>query len=68
MGVRDVTALNDAVDAPDHLLDGAEAETGHDPAKLLGDEEHEVDDVLGRARELLAEDRVLGRDADGGTC
>ena len=42
----------------------AEAELGHDLAQLLGDEEHEVDDVLGLARELLAQLRVLRRDAD----
>ena len=59
-GVADV----EHVDAADHLVDRAEAELGHDLAQLLGDEEHEVDDVLGLARELLAQLRVLRRDAD----
>ena len=33
-------------------------------AHLLGDEEEEVDDVLGRAREARAQLRILGRDSD----
>ena len=53
------------VDAADHLLDGAEAELRHDLAQFLGDEAHEVHDVLGLARELLAQPRILRRDADG---
>src|SRR5205823_4933727 len=52
------------VDAPDHVVDGAEAERCHDLAQLLGDEHHEVDHVLGLALELLPQHRVLGRDAD----
>ena len=52
------------VDAADHLVDRAEAELGHDLAQLLGDEDHEVDDVLGLALELLAQPRVLRGDAD----
>ena len=59
---RDVTTQSIA---PDHLVDGAEAERRHDAAQLLGDEEHVVHDVLGRAREARAEHRVLRRDADG---
>ncbi len=55
----------DFFDAADHLVDGAEAELGHVLAHLLGDEEEEVDDVLGRAGEARAEDRILGGDADG---
>ena len=63
----------DFFDAADHLIDRAEAEFRHMLAHLLGDEEEEVDDVLGRAGEALAEDGVLGGDADGdkyssGTC
>ena len=54
----------DLFHAADHLVDGAEAELGHVLAHLLGDEEEEVDDVLGRAGEALAEDGVLGGDAD----
>ena len=48
----------------DHLVEGAEAERGHDLAHLLGDEEEVVDDVLGLALELGAQHRVLRRDAD----
>ncbi len=54
----------DLLDAADHLIDGAEAELGHVLAHLLGDEEEEVDDVLGRAGEARAEDGILGGDAD----
>ena len=55
----------DLFDAADHLIHGAEAELGHVLAHLLGDEEEEVDDVLGRACEARAQNRVLGGDADG---
>src|SRR5690606_37577762 len=54
----------DAVDATDHLLDGAEAHLGHDLAQFLGDEEEVVDDVLGLAGEARAQHRVLRCDAD----
>ena len=55
----------DLVDAADHLVDLAEAKLGHVLADLFGDEEEEVDDVFGLAGEALAQDRVLGGDADG---
>ena len=48
----------------DHLVEGAEAERRHDLAHFFGDEEEEVDDVLGLALEPLAQHRVLRRDAD----
>ena len=38
------------VDAAHHFVDRAEAQLRHDLAHLLGDEEEEIDDVLGRAR------------------
>src|SRR5213078_3825320 len=60
---RDVAHV-EHVDAPDHVVDGADAERGHDLAQLLGDEHHEVDHVLGLALELPPQHRVLGRDAD----
>ena len=53
--VLDAGAHVEHVDAADHLVDGAEAELRHDLAHLFGDEEDEVDDVLGLARELLAQ-------------
>ena len=37
-------------------------------ARLLGDVEEEVDDVLGLPGEALAQLRVLGRDARPGRC
>jgi hypothetical protein len=48
----------------DHLVEGAEAERGHDLADFLRDEEEVVDHVLGLTGEALAQDRVLRRDAD----
>ena len=51
------------VHAAHHFVEGAEAQLGHVPAHLLGDEEEEVDDVLGRAAELGAQRRVLRGDA-----
>ncbi len=62
--VRVVDVHVDLLDAADHLVDGAEAELGHVLAHLLGDEEEEVDDVLGRAGEARAKDGILGGDAD----
>ena len=52
------------VDAADQVLHLGDAERGHDAAQLLGHEEEEVDDVLGRALEALAQLRVLRGDAD----
>ena len=49
---------------PDHLVERAEAERGHQLAHLLGDEEEVVDHVLGLALELGAQHRVLRGDAD----
>ena len=40
------------------------AHRGHHLAHFFGDEEEEVDDVLGLALEALAQHRVLRRDAD----
>ncbi len=48
----------------DHLGEGAEAECGHIFADLFGDEEEEIDDVLGLAGEARAQHRVLRGDAD----
>ena len=52
------------IDAADHLVDGPEAELRHQLAHLLGDEAEEVLDELRLAGELLAQLRVLRRDAD----
>ena len=52
------------VGAADHFVDRAETELRHDFAHFLRDEVHEVHDVLGIAGEVLAQLRVLRRDAD----
>jgi len=62
--VHHVAVLLEQVHAAHHLVDGAEAELGHVLAQLLGDEHHHVDDVLGLARELLAQLRILRGHAD----
>ena len=49
---------------PIRSLKRANAELGHQLARFLGDEEQEVDDVLGLAGEFLAQLRILRRDAD----
>ena len=54
----------EAVGAADHLVDRAEAELRHQLAHFLGDEAEEVLDELRRAGELLAQLRILRRDAD----
>ena len=48
----------------DHLVERAVAKFSHQRAHIFGDEEEIVDDVLRLADEALAQDRVLGRDAD----
>ena len=60
----DDAALVEHLHLPDHLVEGAEAHRRHQLAHLFGDEEEEVDDVLGLAGEALAQHRVLGGDAD----
>ena len=52
------------VDAPDHLGDGMKTHRRHDLAQFLGNEEEIVDDMLRRAGEALAQNRVLRRNAD----
>ena len=54
----------ETVGTADHLVHGTEAELRHVLAHLLCDEAHEVHDVLRLAREALAEDVVLGSDAE----
>ncbi len=61
----DGSAGHEPVDAPDHLLHGAEAQLRHDLAQVLRNEAHEIHDVLGRAGELLPQARILRRDACG---
>src|ERR1051326_7335985 len=53
------------VDTTDHLVHGAEAELGHVLSHLLGEEEKEVDHLLGLPFELLAQSGVLSCNADG---
>ena len=49
---------------PDHFVEAAEAERGHDLAHFLGDEEEIIDHVFGLALEALAQHRVLRGDTD----
>ena len=60
----DGLALIQDLGLADHLGEGAEAERGHVFAHFLGDEEEEIDDVLGLALEPRAQHRVLRGDAD----
>ncbi len=62
--VLDHLALVEHLHLPDHLGEGAEAHLRHQLAHLLGDEEEEVDHVLGLADEALAQHGILGRDPD----
>ena len=48
--VRDRLGLVEHLHLPDHLVERAVAERGHDLAHLLGDEEEVVDDVLRACR------------------
>ena len=50
----------EAVGPADHLVELAETKLGHQLAHFLGDEPHEVDDMLRFAREAFAQLRVLG--------
>ena len=52
--VLDHLALVEHLHLADHLVEGAIAHRGHQLAHLLGDEEEEVDDVLGLAGEAFA--------------
>src|SRR6516164_7375900 len=52
------------IDAPDHLIDGSESHLRHVLANLLCNVEEEIDDVLGLSLELLAQNRILRRDAN----
>ena len=60
----DRLALIQDLGLADHLGEAAEAERGHVFAHFLGDEEEEIDDVLGLALESGAQHRVLRGDAD----
>src|SRR3546814_11753212 len=48
----------------DHLVERVEAELGEGFTDLLGDEGEQVHHLLGRARELVAQARVLGAHPD----
>ncbi len=52
------------VDAADKIVEVRDAELRHQSPHLFGDEEEEVDDVLGLAGEFLAQLGILGRDPD----
>ena len=56
--------LAQEIGAADGLLQRAQAQGRQDLAHLLGDEAHQVDDLLGPAGEALAQVGALGADAD----
>ncbi|AJX01694.1 hypothetical protein BM45_3124 [Burkholderia mallei] len=62
--VLDAATHVEQIGAADQIVELRDAELRHDLARLLGDEEEVVDDVLGLTRELRAQHRVLRRDAD----
>ena len=61
--VFDGLAGIDHVHAAHHLVDGAEAQLGHEPARLFGHEGKVARHVLRCAGEGLAQARILGGDA-----
>jgi hypothetical protein len=61
--VLDGASLSRSRTRPIISSNGAEAHGGHHLAHFFGDEEEVVDDVLGRALEALAQNRVLRGDA-----
>ena len=56
--------LEQPVGPAHHFVDGAETEPGQELAQFLGHEAEEIDDMVGRAREALAQFRILRRHAD----
>ena len=60
--VRHEPGLVEHLGLADHLVEAAVAESRHDLANFLGDEEEVVDHVLGLAGETLAQHRVLRGD------
>src|SRR5690348_6974587 len=50
--------------AADHLVHGAESQASHVLPNLLGEEEKEINDVLGLPLEPFAQHRILRGDAD----
>src|SRR5262249_4423796 len=63
--VADRALRIEALGLADHLIEGAITEGGHDFARLLGNEEEEVDDVLWLSLEPRAQHGILRGDADG---
>jgi hypothetical protein len=62
--VRESVVLGEKLGLADDLVDLAVAHLGEKLAHFLGDEEEEVDDMLGGAFETLAQHRILRGDAD----
>ncbi len=53
------------IGAAHHFIDSAEAQLRHNLPQFLSDEGHKVDRVLGIAREVLPQGRILGRHTNG---
>ena len=62
--MRDRVVGFEQLDPADQVFEPAHSEARHDLARLLGDVEEEVDDVLGQPAEARAQLGILGRDAD----
>src|SRR5579875_602707 len=60
-----VLPLNQAIDAADHLVHGAEAKLRHNAPQVFRHEEEIVDHVLRLARELLTQIRILRGNPNG---
>ncbi len=62
--VLDAGAHVQQIGATDKLIELADTQLRHDLAHFFGNEEKEIDDMLGLALELFAQHRILCRDTD----
>lgn len=65
LGRPDIVPDLEKLGTPDHLVDGADPQPGHDSAHLVGDVIKEVDHVFRRTLEFGTEMRILGGDTNG---
>lgn len=64
LGNADVISNLQQLSTPDHLINGAEAEFGHNRTEFIGHIVEEIDDMLGSTLELLPELRILSSNAN----
>src|SRR5262245_55741287 len=62
--VLDAAALVEKIGAADQIVEATDPELRHQLTNFLGNEEEIVDDVFRGSSELLAQLRILRRDAD----